>query len=98
MHGLAVLLFAVATGITCSGLVANIYRILGSQPKTTAGVILETAVMVFAGPVILIGNATRSFKKKSCSRAGYVFAIALCGYWSFATGIFILSVCLSLRA
>jgi hypothetical protein len=98
MHGLAILFFAVAAGVTCSGLVANIYRIFAPRPKTTTGVILEAAVMVFGGPVILIGNATQSFKKKSCSRAGYAFAIALCGYWSFATGVFILAVCLNLAA
>jgi hypothetical protein len=98
MHGLAVLFFAVATGITFSGLVANTYRIFASQPKSTAGAILEAAVMVFGGPVVLIRNATQSFKKQSCSRAGYAFAIALCGFWSFATGIFILEVYLSLTA
>jgi hypothetical protein len=98
MHGWAVLFFAVATGVTFSGLVANIYRIFASQPKTTAGVIFETAVMVFGGPVVLVGNATQSFKKKNCSKAGYAFAIALCGFWSFATGVFILDVCLSLAA
>jgi hypothetical protein len=96
MHGWAVLFFAVATGVTFSGLVANIYRMFVLQPKTTAGVILETAVMVFGGPVVLVGNATESFKKKNCSKAGYAFAVALCGFWSFATGVFILEICLCL--
>lgn len=98
MQGWAILFFAVASGITFSGLVSNIYRLFGWQPKTTAGVVLETAIMVFGGPVVLVGNATQSFKKKNCSKAGYVFAIALCGFWSFATGVFILEVCLSLSA
>ena len=98
MHALVVLVFAVAIGITCSGVVANIYRMCASQPKTTAGVLIETAVMIFGGPVILIGNATQSFKKKNCSRAGYAFAVLLCGFWSFATGLFVLEICLTLSA
>ena len=60
--------------------------------------ILEAAVMISGGPVVLIENVTRSFKKKDCSRAGYAFAIALCGFWSFATGVFTLAIYLNLNA
>lgn len=92
MNQLTVLIFAIASGVTLSGLVANIYRLFAGSPETTAGKIIEAAVMIFAGPVVLIGNSTTSFRKKNCSKGGYVLALTLGGFWSFATGVFILAI------
>jgi hypothetical protein len=98
MHSLVVFLFAIGAGLTFSGLVASIYGLLGIAPKTVVGRIVEAGVLIFAGPTTYIGNATASLKKKECSPAGYLFMLAICGFWSFATGMFVLSVFLSLRA
>jgi len=92
MHGFIVFLFAIAAGITASGLIASLYRLIASEPKTKTGTVLHYAVMVIAGPVILIGNSTKSYRKKQCSRIAYALAIALCGYWSFAMGVLILTL------
>jgi len=48
--------------------------------------------MVIAGPVVLAGNSTKSFRKKECSMAAYALALALSAYWSFVTGLFILTL------
>ncbi len=53
--------------------------------------------MIIAGPVVLIGNSTRSFRQKECSRAAYALALVFSGYWAFAMGLFILSVAVSLQ-
>ena len=92
MHGFIVFLFALAAGVTASGLIASIYRLLAREPKTKFETVLHYAVMVIAGPVILVGNSTKSFRKKQCSKTAYALAIALSGYWSFAMGVFILSI------
>ena len=92
MHGFIVFLFALAAGITASGLLASIYRLVAREPKTKFETVLHYAVMVIAGPVILIGNSTRSYRKKECSKIAYGLAVALSGYWSFAMGFFILSM------
>lgn len=92
MHGFIVFLFAIAAGITASGLIGGIYRLIASEPKTKFATVLHYAVMVIAGPVILIGNSTRSYRKKQCSKIAYALAIALSGYWSFAMGVLILSI------
>jgi len=98
MHEFIVFLFAIAAGITSSGLIASIYRLVAREPKSKIGTVIHYAVMVIAGPVILVGNSTRSLRKKECSKIAYVMAIALCGYWSFAMGVFILSVWVACRA
>ena len=96
MHGFIVFLFSLAAGITASGLIGSVYRLVASEPKSRTATVLHYAVMVFAGPVILIGNSTRSYRKKQCSKSAYFLAIALGGYWSFATGVFILSAYVAL--
>jgi hypothetical protein len=97
MHGFIVFLFSLAAGITASGLVGAVYRLVASEPKSRIATVLHYGVMVFAGPVILIGNSTRSYRKKECSKAAYFLAVALGAYWSFAMGVFVLSVCVAWR-
>ena len=95
MHNFIVFLFAIAAGITASGLTGSVYRLIASEPKTRIATLLHYAVMVFAGPVILIGNSTKSYRKKECSKIAYALAIALSGYWSFAMGVLILTLCVA---
>jgi hypothetical protein len=46
---------------------------------------------------VLADNSTRSFRKKECSKTAYALALVLSLYWSFATGLFILSLVVALR-
>ena len=85
------LLFALAGGLTLSGIAANLYRILARKPSSRAEKALYYAVMAVAGPSVLFNNATRSFRTQACSIAAYVFAVLLASYWSFALGLVILS-------
>jgi hypothetical protein len=87
------LLFAVAGGLTLSGIAANCYRILARKPISRAETLVYFAVMSVAGPSVLFNNATRSFRGKACSTAAYVFAVTVAGYWSFALGLVILTFC-----
>jgi hypothetical protein len=84
------LLFALAGGLTLSGIAANCYRILARKPASRAETLLYFAVMSVAGPSVLFNNATRSFRVKDCSTAAYVFAVTIAGYWSFVLGMMIL--------
>jgi len=86
MHILTTMLFATTGGLALSGIVANLYRILASKPQATAERLCYLGVMTMAGPSVLIDNATRSFRRKDCSQAAYVFAVGLTAYWSFALG------------
>jgi hypothetical protein len=85
------LLFAVAGGLTLSGIAANFYRILARKPVSRAETMIYYAVMSVAGPSVLFNNATRSFRGNDCSTAAYVFAVTVAGYWSFALGLLILT-------
>ena len=96
MHYFIVFLFAIAAGTTASGIIANLYRLAAKKDsKSKLASIIHCAVMIFAGPVVLAGNSTKAFRKKSCSIAAYGLALALSAYWSFAMGIFILSICVA---
>jgi len=94
MKELTTLLFALAAGLTASGIVANIYRLVARKPKTRPETLAYYAVMVVAGPSVLIENATRSFRTKACSGIAYAFAVAISGYWAFALGLVVLSLVL----
>lgn len=95
LRELAVLLFAVTSGLTLSGIIANIYRILARKPQSQGQTILYYGVMVLAGASVLLENATRTYRKKDCSALAYGFAIAIVGYWCFIMGLGILTVALS---
>lgn len=92
MHDLMVFLFALAGGLTLSGIVANIYRLLGKKPEGKTSTVLYYGVMVFAGPSVLFENATKSYRKRDCSALAYGFAVAIASYWAFALGLLVLSV------
>ena len=98
MHELAVFLFSIAAGVTASGLTGSVYRLLGGEPTTRLATAVHYAVMIVAGPVVLVTNSTRSFRQKECSRAAYALALVFSGYWAFAMGLFILTVVVGLRA
>jgi hypothetical protein len=98
MHNFIVFLFAISAGVTASGLSANIYRLAGGEPTTRLSTIVHYAVMIIAGPVVLMANSTRSFRQKECSRGAYALALVFSGYWAFAMGLFILSVAVSLHS
>ena len=89
LRNVMLLLFAVAGGLTLSGIAANLYRMLAKKPSGTIATYAHYAVMVFAGPSILFENSTRSFRRKECSRAAYGFALGLALYWAFMLGVVI---------
>ena len=89
---LLLLLFAVAAGLTASGIVANIYRIVARKPQTPPETAIYYVVMIIAGPSVLFENATKSFRTRACSRLAYGLAVAITGYWCFALGLMILSI------
>jgi hypothetical protein len=87
MHNFILLLFAVAGGLTLSGIAANLYRLVAKKPSGTVATYAHYAVMVLAGPSILFENSTRSFRRKECGRAAYGFALGLALYWAFMLGL-----------
>jgi hypothetical protein len=97
MHDFNVFVFAIAAGMTASGIIASLYRMIAGEPRTWVGTCLQYAVMIVAGPVVLMGNSIKSFRDKQCSKAACALAIALGGYWSFITGVLILSVVVAIR-
>jgi uncharacterized membrane protein HdeD (DUF308 family) len=97
MHDFIVFLFSIGAGVTASGLLSSIYRLVAREPKTRIETVLHYAVMVIAGPVVLVSNSTKSYRDKECSAAAYALAIALSGYWCFVTGVVILSLWVAVR-
>lgn len=95
MHAAMVALFIMTAGLTASGIVANLYRLLlpKTLPKSQA---LHLAVMVFAGPSVLFDNAARARQKKQCSYVAFGLAAALAAYWSILIGTLVVSVALAI--
>jgi hypothetical protein len=94
---LMVVLFATTAGFTASGIVACLYRIfVKSNAETLSARIGYVAVMIAAGPSVLFENAAQSWRKKSCSALAFWLATAIAGYWSFALGLFVIEIGLSI--
>ncbi|HUJ04411.1 MAG TPA: hypothetical protein VLW75_12285 [Rhizomicrobium sp.] len=97
LHNLLVALFATAAGFTASGIIANIYRLLAkAKPDTTGERILYVGVMTVAGPSVLFDKAARAWRAKDCSAIAFWLAAAICLYWSFALGLFVLQIGLAI--
>jgi hypothetical protein len=86
MRNFILLLFAIAGGLTLSGIAANLYRMVGKKPSGPFATCAHYAVMAFAGPSVLFENSTKSFRKKECSAGAYGFALGLALYWAFMLG------------
>jgi hypothetical protein len=91
-----VVMFATTAGFTASGILANLYRLLGKKPETLSWRVSYLAVMAVAGPSVLLENAAASLRAKACSRMAFWLAAMICAYWSFALGLFVLNVSLAL--
>jgi hypothetical protein len=96
LHQLLVALFITTVGLTASGIVANLYRLLVGPAKQAGGRGLYLAVMVVAGASVLFDNAARARSKKECSHIAFWLAAAVALYWSLAIGIFVVAVGLAL--
>jgi len=92
MHGLVIVLFAIAFGFTASGITASVYRLIAKKPESLTARIVYAGVMVVAGPTVLFENAATSFKAKKCSGIAFWLAVAIAGYWSFAVGLFLMNL------
>jgi len=92
MHGLLIVLFAIAFGFTASGITANTYKLIAKKPETLKARIVYAGVMILAGPSVLFENAATSFRAKKCSTVAFWLAAAVSGYWSFVVGLFVLSL------
>jgi len=92
MHGLLIILFAIAFGFTASGITANTYKLIAKKPETLKARIVYAGVMILAGPSVLFENAATSFRAKKCSTIAFWLAAAVSGYWSFVVGLFVLSL------
>ncbi len=95
-HDILVVLFATTAGFTVSGILANLYSLIVGEAESNAAKNAYYALMVVAGPNVLIEKAADRLKAKACSRVAFWLAVALAAYWSFAIGLFVLELGLSL--
>lgn len=97
VHDLTVALFALASGFTASGIIANLYRIVATDKGSALGRAAYVAVMIFAGPNVLFENAAKAWREKTCSATAFWLAAAVSGYWSLAIGLLVIQLGLALK-
>ena len=95
MKSFLIVMYAIASGLTLSGIVANVYRLLASEPKDATQNLVYYAVMVLGGPSVLFDNAARSFRKKECSGPGLAIALGLATWWAMILGVILLGIVVS---
>ena len=96
MYSVWLLLFAITTGFTASGIVASLYRLSGAKADTGTGQTLRLAVMAIAGPSVIFEYAVRGYKTKEWAPMLFWLVVALVNYWSLALGLFVLDVAMHL--
>lgn len=95
MKSFLIVMYSIAAGLTLSGIIANLYRLLANEPKNGTQNFVYYAVMVFGGPSVLFDNATRSFRKKECSGLGLTVALGLATWWAMILGVILLGIVVS---
>lgn len=95
MKSFLIVMYSITAGLTLSGIIANLYRLLANEPKNAAQNVVYYAVMVFGGPSVLFDNATRSFRKKECSGFGLTVALGLATWWAMILGAILLDIVVS---
>lgn len=97
VHNVLIFLYALTGGLAVSGVIANAYRLLvPKKSESASGRMSYYIVMAVAGPSVLLDNAARSWRAKSCSTIAFWLAAAVSGYWSFIIGLFVMNVALAL--
>jgi uncharacterized protein DUF6949 len=94
---LTIALFALATGFTLSGIIANVYQLVTGKHEKLAET-SSLALMMFAGPSLLLENAAASLRSRSCTIFAFWLAAAISAYWSFVLGLFVLNIVVVLQA
>ncbi len=97
LRDLTVVVFAMLSGFTLSGIAANLYRLVPGKAAVADVGTAHIAVMVVAGPNLLLERAANSRRAKACSRLAFWLASAVAGYWSFVLGLFALNLALALH-
>jgi hypothetical protein len=92
MHGFMVFLFAIAGGLTTSGIVANLYWMAVRPSQNAKDGVAYWIIMAIAGPTVLIENSTRSFIAKKAEPLVYAAALGISLYWAFVIGLFALTL------
>lgn len=89
-------LFAISAGFTASGIVANLYRVLGFTGESNAGRIGRVLVLIVAGPTVVFESALRG--KLAGAWPAWLFWSVAAGlaYWSLALGLFVIDFALHL--
>ncbi len=83
-------IFAVVSGYTASGIVASLYRLSGIDAESRHGRIVRQAALIVAGPTVLLETAYRGYAKKEWSLLMFWFAVMGLSYWSFAIGLLVI--------
>lgn len=96
--------FTTAVGFVAGGLLESGYRLFTNRPLRLmpgeaqgAARMAAAAMLVFAGPAVLMGDALRGRVARSRPGAGLALAVLICATWSFMSGLFILNVVIALR-
>jgi hypothetical protein len=92
MRTLLTLLFAVAGGLTLSGIVTDLYWLVARPTKSAKDGLFYWVVMAVAGPTVMIENSTRSFISKKAAPLVYMTVLGISIYWAFMIGLFGLAV------
>lgn len=95
-HDSIVLLYAITVGFTTSGIAASVYGLICGNKKDKFGRTVYLGSMVIAGPLVLFERAAQARRDKSWPGVAVFLATLVVGYWSFAIGLFVLDIALTL--
>jgi hypothetical protein len=92
LHNTFILFFIVAGGLTLSGLVVTTYRLFATM-TTEENPMVYYPVIAFAGPSVLMENATKSLRTKQGNLADCVIAGFFSVFWSLILGLPLFALC-----
>lgn len=89
--------FSIALGFVLAGLLSSLYQLVTSRParfemqaETILLGIVQTFLIMFAGPAILMRNAIRGRRIEHRNLGWLVASTAIAGAWSLCSGVMLL--------
>ena len=89
--------FSIALGFVLAGLLSSLYQLVTSKParfemqaETIVLGIMQTFLIMFAGPAILMRNAIRGRRIEHRNVGWLVASTAIAGAWSLCSGVMLL--------
>ncbi|NVK34022.1 MAG: hypothetical protein HWE23_06060 [Rhodobacteraceae bacterium] len=105
LRELLIALYIGCAGFCCAGVIGSLYQLLTNKPpkfqfdvESLFGSLMAMALMLLAGPFIIMRNAIRGRRIEGRPIGWLVASSTIAGMWSIISGLFVVQVAISVSS